>query len=282
MILLDGKKVAKQRNLNLQKAINDYFLKTKKRKPKLSAILVGDDVSSEIYVNNKVKAAGKVGIDSEVFRLKKTTTSKELTRLIKKLNSDETVDAILLQLPLPNHLNEAEFIQMIDPNKDVDGFHFLNQGRLLENLPTVYPCTPLGIVNLLKEYKISVKGKQVTIVGTSNIVGKPVGMMLLNLGATVSFLNKNTPKLKTYTKKSDLIISATGVPNLIDKSMVKKGVVIVDVGIHRNLKTGKLLGDVNKNIQKKASYLTPVPGGVGPMTINSLLENTWKLYLEKK
>jgi len=282
MILLDGKKIAKQRNLNLKEEIDNYFLKTKKRKPKLSVVLVGDDVSSEIYVKNKAKSAMRVGIDSEVFHLKKSTTKKVLTKLIMDLNKDQTVDAILLQLPLPKHLEEDEFIQMIDPNKDVDGFHFLNQGRLLENLPTVYPCTPLGIVNLLKEYKISVKGKQVTIVGTSNIVGKPIGIMLLNLGATVSFLNKNTPDLKTYTKKSDLIISATGVPNLINKKMVKKGVVVVDVGIHRNLKTGKLLGDVNKNIQKKASYLTPVPGGVGPMTINSLLENTWKLYLEKK
>jgi methylenetetrahydrofolate dehydrogenase (NADP+)/methenyltetrahydrofolate cyclohydrolase len=275
MILLDGKKISQKRLSILTNEVDQYFLNAKTtRKPQLSVILVGDDASSEIYVRNKAKAAKKVGIESTIARLDKSTTAKELTTLITKLNQDPKVDGILLQLPLPKHLDEKMFIQMIDPEKDVDGFHFLNQGKLMENLMTIYPCTPLGIINLLENYHLKLENLRVSVVGTSNIVGKPVGLMLINKGATVSFLNKNTLDLKSYTKDSDLIISATGQPNLITKDMVKKGVIIVDVGIYRDPKTGKLLGDVDPEVAKKASYFTPVPGGVGPMTIASLLENT--------
>jgi len=285
MILLDGKYVSQQRREVLQNEMETFFIQhPKHRRPKLVVVLVGDDASSQIYVRNKARAAKKVGIDSEVVQLKKAVSAKILRKTIVDLNHDESVDAILLQLPLPKQLQEAEFLQLIDPKKDVDGFHYLNQGRLMENLPTIIPCTPLGVVNLLEAYKLPIKGKTVTMIGTSNIVGKPLGILLLNLGATVTFCNANTPEvaLKASTLTSDIVISAVGKKGLITKTMIKKDAVLVDIGINLDAKTHKLYGDMDQSVNKKASYLTPVPGGVGPMTITSLLENTWKLYLQNQ
>jgi len=285
MILLDGKYVSQQRREVLQNEMETFFIQhSKHRRPKLVVILVGDDASSQIYVRNKAKAAKKVGIESEVVQLKKSVSAKALKQTIMDLNRDETVDAILLQLPLPKQLHEADFIQLIDPKKDVDGFHYLNQGRLMENLPTVVSCTPLGVVHLLEAYKIPIKGKTVTMIGTSNIVGKPLGILLLNMGATVTFCNVDTPEavLKTNTLTSDIVISAVGKKGLITRAMIKKDAVLVDIGINLDGKTHKLYGDMDPAVARKASYLTPVPGGVGPMTITSLLENTWKLYLQNQ
>jgi len=277
MILLDGKYVSQQRREALQSEMETFFIQNpKRRRPKLAVVLVGNDASSEIYVRNKAQAAKKVGIESEVIQLKKSVSAKALRETILDLNHDETIDAILLQLPLPKQLQEAEFIQLIDPRKDVDGFHYLNQGRLMENLSTVVPCTPLGVLHLLEAYKVPIKGQVVTMIGTSNIVGKPLGMLLLNQGATVTFCNAETPEpaLKAHTLMSDIVISAVGKKGLVTKAMIKKDAVLVDIGINLDAKTHKLYGDMDSAVNKKASYLTPVPGGVGPMTITSLLENT--------
>ncbi|KKW61187.1 bifunctional 5,10-methylenetetrahydrofolate dehydrogenase/5,10-methenyltetrahydrofolate cyclohydrolase [Mycoplasma capricolum] len=278
MVILDGKLVSKTRKELVKQQI-DIYLNKGYRKPKLAVILIGNDQASELYVSNKIKACNLVGIESMLLRFDENITSQTLSDQINQLNNDQLVDAILLQLPLPKHLNEQMFLQAITPLKDVDGFHYINQGKMLEGYDTIYPCTPIGIINLLKAYNIDVKSKDITIIGTSNIVGKPLAIMLSNMGATVSMCNKNTKSLKKYTKISDIVISATGKQFIITKDMIKKNAIVIDVGIIRDPITNKIVGDVDfENVKELCSYITPVPGGVGPMTVAMLLENTLQLY----
>ncbi|MCK8461830.1 bifunctional 5,10-methylenetetrahydrofolate dehydrogenase/5,10-methenyltetrahydrofolate cyclohydrolase [Mycoplasma capricolum subsp. capricolum] len=278
MVILDGKLVSKTRKQLVKQQI-DIYLNKGYRKPKLAVILIGNDQASELYVSNKIKACNLVGIESMLLRFDENINSQTLSDQISQLNNDQLVDAILLQLPLPKHLNEQMFLQAITPLKDVDGFHYINQGKMLEGYDTIYPCTPIGIINLLKAYNVDVKSKDITIIGTSNIVGKPLAIMLSNMGATVSMCNKNTKSLKKYTKISDIVISATGKQFIITKDMIKKNAIVIDVGIIRDPITNKIVGDVDfENVKELCSYITPVPGGVGPMTVAMLLENTLQLY----
>ncbi|AVN64222.1 MULTISPECIES: bifunctional 5,10-methylenetetrahydrofolate dehydrogenase/5,10-methenyltetrahydrofolate cyclohydrolase [Mesoplasma] len=278
MIILDGKKVASKRKKELTAKISKYHNKGL-RKPKLVVIMVGNDHASEVYVSHKIKVANEVGIYSELLRFDKDIKKEELYNKINELNNDQNIDGILLQLPLPIDFIEEDYLQAITPSKDVDGFHYINQGKMLQGYDTVYPCTPLGIINLLEEYNINVKNKDITLIGTSNIVGKPLGMMLLNNQATITMCNKNTKNIKDHTINADIIISATGKQFIITKDMIKKDAVIIDVGIIRDPVTNKLVGDVDfESVKLKSSYITPVPGGVGPMTVITLMENTFMLY----
>ncbi|AVN58777.1 bifunctional 5,10-methylenetetrahydrofolate dehydrogenase/5,10-methenyltetrahydrofolate cyclohydrolase [Mesoplasma florum] len=278
MIILDGKKVASRRKEELTAKISKYHNKGL-RKPKLVVIMVGNDPASEVYVSHKIKVANEVGIYSELLRFDKDIKKEELYNKINELNNDQNIDGILLQLPLPIDFIEEDYLQAITPSKDVDGFHYINQGKMLQGYDTVYPCTPLGIINLLEEYNISVKNKDITLIGTSNIVGKPLGMMLLNNQATITMCNKNTKNIKDHTINADIIISATGKQFIITEDMIKKDAVIIDVGIIRDPVTNKLVGDVDfEKVKLKSSYITPVPGGVGPMTVITLMENTFMLY----
>lgn len=270
-MLLDGKKVANIRNKKLKEKIQKENIKLK-----TAIILVGKDPASLIYVKSKIKACENVGIESKLIELSENTNDQKLTNVINDLNNDKTVDGILLQLPLPDHLDSKKFINLIDPNKDIDGFTTVNQGKLFQNLPTIRPATPQGILNLLDHYKIELKGLDVCVIGRSQIVGLPTAKMLSDRNASVSILHKQTKDLKKYTKIADLIVVATGNINLLTEDMVKDDVIIIDVGINRL--NGKIYGDVDfKNVSKKAKYITPVPKGVGPMTINALLENVYKI-----
>lgn len=282
MIILDGKKIADQKKQILKQAV-EQLRSQNKRIPKLVVLLVGDDQASKVYVAHKIRAANLVGIESEVLKFDQKVSKQELFQVIDRLNNDNSVDAILLQLPLPSQFDEESYLQAISVEKDVDGFHYINQGKMFQNYQSTFPCTPLGVINLLKAYNIKVEHKDITVVGTSNIVGKPLAIMLSNMGATVSMCNKNTTDISKYTKISDIVISATGKQFIITKEMIKKGAVVVDVGITRDLVTNKLVGDVDfENVQHLASYITPVPGGVGPMTVVTLLENTLKLYYDRE
>jgi len=273
-IILDGKALS-------NKIIEKIKEKTSKlkTKPGLAVILAGCDPASQIYVKNKEKKAIEAGFNSFVHKLPENTTKEELLNLIEKLNKDDTVDGILLQLPLPSHLKAYDFLDKIDPKKDVDGFHPHNTRMLLNNeKPFATPCTPKGIMTLLNEYNIKIEGQNAVIVGRSNIVGKPLALLLLNANATVTIAHSKTKNLETVTKNADIVISATGHIGTIKKGMVKEGAAVIDVGIIRGA-DGKLRGDVDfYDIQGTAGYITPVPGGVGPMTIASLMENTLELY----
>ncbi len=281
-IILDGKSLAQKIKDELKIEIDSY-VKKGHRKPALAVILVGDDPASQIYVKNKRESCNYVGINSLFFHLPENTTQEELLELIGKLNGDEDVDGILVQLPLPSHINASSIIEAISPEKDVDGFHPVNMGKLSTGKSDgIIPCTPLGIWILLKHYKINFLKKDVVIVGASNIVGKPMGLLFLkNEDSTVTICHKNTKDLKFHTKYADILIVAVGKPNLITADMVKEGVVVVDVGINR-LENGKLVGDTDfENLKEKAFAITPVPGGVGPMTVASLLVNTVSIYRKK-
>jgi len=243
--------------------------------PGLAAILVGEDPASEIYVRNKRKACEKVGIYSEEHNLPSGTTEEELLSLVNKLNEDEKIHGILVQLPLPDHINETKILRTVSPLKDVDGFHPYNVGLLVEGNPRFVSCTPNGIIKMLDYYNIDIKGKEVVVVGRSNIVGKPVSLLLLHRHGTVTICHSRTKPLEDVTKRADILVAAIGRANFITGDMVKKGVVVIDVGINRK-DDGKLTGDVDfESVEKKASYITPVPGGVGPMTIAMLLYNTY-------
>ena len=236
-------------------------------------------MASKVYIKNKVKKAEYVGILTEVFYLKSDISDSELEKVITKLNTDDTVDGIIIQLPLPEKFNESKFLDLVDPRKDVDGFSVKNQGALFEGRANIIPATPKGILNLIEEYEIDVCGKNILVVGTSLIVGRPIGLSLLLKNATVTFSNIHTKNLKKLCQMADIVISAAGVINLITKDMIKKDSIIIDVGI--NFLNGKTVGDCDyTNLLKKAKMITPVPGGVGPMTINALLENTYNQYLE--
>ncbi|MFP4186731.1 MAG: bifunctional 5,10-methylenetetrahydrofolate dehydrogenase/5,10-methenyltetrahydrofolate cyclohydrolase [Acholeplasmataceae bacterium] len=277
MILMNGREVARERNYQLKKRIfND--LELGKRTPGLSIILIGNNPASLSYVKGKGKACRLVGIHHDLHHLDESVTESEVIELIERLNQDESVDGILLQLPIPKHLDDRKLINLISKDKDADGFHVINQGNLYQKLPCIKPATPKGIISLLEAYEVDVKGMDAVIIGRSNIVGFPVARLLMDRGATITVCHRQTKDLSMHTKRADLIIASAGKPELIKKDMVKPGAVVIDVGINRV--DGKLVGDVDfEEVKDVASYLTPVPRGVGPMTINALLENTYELYL---
>ncbi|KYD20488.1 Methylenetetrahydrofolate dehydrogenase (NADP+) [Caldibacillus debilis] len=270
--IIDGKAIAQKLRERLKREVDD--LKEKGITPGLAVILVGEDPASLTYVRNKRKACREIGIRSFLFSLPETVSEGELVRKIEELNKDEQVHGILVQLPLPSHVNPANILPRIHPMKDVDGFHPLNAGKLMAGEKTFIPCTPLGISVLLKEIGCRVEGKHAVVVGRSNIVGKPAGQLLLNMNATVTYCHSKTADLQKFTSMADILIVACGKPNLIGAGHVKEGAVVIDVGINRD-ESGRLTGDVNfEEVKEKAGFITPVPGGVGPMTITMLLSNT--------
>ena len=244
--------------------------------PKLVLINASNDTASETYINNKVKQCQKIGIESEVIRFDETVTNEELIKLISALNNDDAVTGVLIQVPLFEHLDEDLILNSLSSEKDVDGFNPINVGKLSLNQDTFVSCTPYGIMKMFEEYNIKLEGKNVTIIGRSNIVGKPLLQCCINKNATVTMCHSKTNNLEQYTKNADILIAAMGKAKFIKENMVKDGVVVIDVGINRG-QDGKLTGDVDfENIEKKASYITPVPGGVGPMTIAMLMNNVIK------
>ncbi|NLB84627.1 MAG: bifunctional 5,10-methylenetetrahydrofolate dehydrogenase/5,10-methenyltetrahydrofolate cyclohydrolase [Acholeplasmataceae bacterium] len=276
MILLDGKKLSIKTNQMIKEEILQYKNQGY-RSPALAIIMVGNNPASQIYVNSKNKRSKQLGFLGQTYLFDENATEAEVINQIKLLNQDPTVDGILIQLPLPNHLDTNKLLDLVDPLKDVDGFNVINQGLLFQSREKVIPATPLGIVKLLEEYQIDVNGLNVCVVGRSLIVGNPVAKLMMNLGATVTVCYIGTRNLKEHTLLADLIIVATGVPKLIKADMVKEDVIIIDVGINRV--GGEIVGDVDfLEVSKKASYITPVPGGVGPMTVTALLLNTLMLY----
>ena len=283
MILIDGKKIA----LDIQAEIAievKALLASGKRQPHLAAILVGDDPASQTYVKNKVKACENVGFKSTLIRFEATISEQKLISKLEELNNDDDLDGYIVQLPLPKHISEQKIIEAIKPSKDVDGFHPINVGRMVLNLPTYISATPFGIVQLLERYQIPTDGKHCVVIGRSHIVGSPMSILMAkntNVGnCTVTLCHSHTTNLKEHTLNADIIIAAIGKPNFVTADMVKEGAVIIDVGINRiddasGSKGFKLVGDVKfDEVSLKASYITPVPGGVGPMTIASLLKNT--------
>ena len=275
---LDGKKLSLEIEKRLNKDIESGS-KDAKRFPGLAVIRIGEDPASGVYVKNKEKACERVGIKSFLFHLDQNTSNQIVLDLIHKLNLDKKVDGILLQLPLPNQLNSQRLISNIVPNKDVDGLHEYNIGKLVKGEPSLRSCTPAGIVNLIKSQKIQIEGKSVVVIGRSLLVGKPISLMILNLNGTVTIAHSKTRNLTNVCKEADILIVAAGKPRLIDSSFVKKGAVIIDVGIHRlqssNNNGSHLCGDVVlEDVIEDVSAYTPVPGGVGPMTVTMLLVNT--------
>ena len=283
MILIDGKKIA----LDIQAEIAievKALLASGKRQPHLAAILVGDDPASQTYVKNKVKACENVGFKSTLIRFEATISEQKLISKLEELNNNDDLDGYIVQLPLPKHISEQKIIEAIKPSKDVDGFHPINVGRMVLNLPTYISATPFGIVQLLERYQIPTDGKHCVVIGRSHIVGSPMSILMAkntNVGnCTVTLCHSHTTNLKEHTLNADIIIAAIGKPNFVTADMVKEGAVIIDVGINRiddasASKGFKLVGDVKfDEVSLKASYITPVPGGVGPMTIASLLKNT--------
>ena len=244
----------------------------------LAVVIVGNNPASQVYVRNKMKACENVGFYSENIELDENISEKELLQEIDKLNKNDRINGILIQLPLPSHINELKIIDSISPEKDVDGFHVANIGKMVIGDETGFiSCTPYGIMQLLEEYKIEIAGKDAVIIGRSNIVGKPMALMLIQKGATVQVCNSRTKDLRKKLNDADIIIVAAGVPKLLKKEDVKEGAVVIDVGINRV--DGKICGDVDyEEVAERASYITPVPGGVGPMTIASLIKNTFKSY----
>lgn len=268
MKLLDGKVVSEHLLTQLKQEIIDKNLQ-----PKLVVIQVGNDPASSVYVRNKQKTAEKIGIQSETIQADETITQDELITLVNKYNEDDTVNGILVQLPLPNHIDERTILESIWPSKDVDGFHPLNVGKLNIGQQEMIPATPAGIMELLKHYHIPIKGKHVVIVGRSNIVGKPLAHLLLNEHATVTIAHSQTENLKALTKQADILVVAVGRAEMITADYVKDNAVVIDVGINR-MENG-LRGDVNFNdVKSKVAWITPVPGGVGPMTITMLMSQT--------
>lgn len=274
--LISGTAIAKQIKTDIATQIQQHIAQGK-RAPGLAVILVGADPASQIYVENKRKSCEETGIFSKSFDLPTSTTESELLELIAQLNKDDAIDGILVQLPLPEHIDSTKVIEAITPNKDVDGFHPYNVGRLCQRIPTLRSCTPYGIVELLESTGVNVRGKNAVIVGASNIVGRPMSMELLMLGCTVTVTHRFTENLESYLKQADLVVVAAGKPNLVKGEWIKEGAIVIDVGINRV--GGKIVGDVEFEIAKeKASFITPVPGGVGPMTVAMLMKNTLKAY----
>ena len=271
-VIIDGKELAKKIRANLK--IECEELKNKQINPKLAVIMVGDDPASKVYVRNKSKVCEDVGIEYKEYLLSSNTKQKELIELIEKLNQDKTINGILLQSPIPADINEA--FRTISPQKDVDGFNPVNVGKLVLNQDTFVSCTPYGIMKMFEKYNIDLTGKNVVILGRSNIVGKPLMHCCLNKNATVTVCHSKTQNLAQKAKEADILISAIGKAQFVTADMVKENAVVIDVGINR-LENGKITGDVDfENVKEKASYITPVPGGVGPMTIAMLMNNVIK------
>ncbi|WP_404452970.1 bifunctional methylenetetrahydrofolate dehydrogenase/methenyltetrahydrofolate cyclohydrolase FolD [Virgibacillus necropolis] len=272
--IINGKDLAQQIKDNMKNEVTE--LSKKGLVPHLTVVLVGNDPASRSYVNGKKKASAATGISSEIIELPESTSEKELLDTISTLNNSSAVHGILVQLPLPEHIAEQKVIEHIDPKKDVDGFHPVNIGRMMAGKDTFLPCTPFGIVTMLKSKNIPIAGQHVVIIGRSNIVGKPVGQLLLNESATVTYCHSKTKDLKKFTKMADILIVAIGKANVISADFIKPGAAVIDVGVNR-LDNGSLTGDVEfEEAKEVASYITPVPKGVGPMTITMLLQNTIK------
>lgn len=270
--LIDGRKIGKDIREEIKQNVEK--LKEKGCTPGLAVIIVGDDPASHTYVKNKQKSSIEVGMKSEIIQLPATVTEEELLKQIEQLNQDDSIHGILVQLPLPEHIDENRVILTIDPSKDVDGFHPENVGKLMIGQRTFLSCTPYGIIKLLERTNTPIEGKHAVIIGRSNIVGKPMGQLLLQRNATVTYCHSRTEDLKAHTKRADILIAAIGAAKFIDASYVKEGAVVIDVGMNRD-ENGKLCGDVDfDSVQKVSSAITPVPGGVGPMTITMLLKNT--------
>ena len=270
--ILDGKQIAKEYRQRLKNQVNE--LKEHGFTPKLSVILVGNDGASQSYVKSKKKAAEKIGMISEIVHLDESTSEEEVLSELNRLNNDDTVSGILVQVPLPKQVSEQKVLETINPNKDVDGFHPINIGKLYIDEQTFVPCTPLGIMEILKHADINLEGKNAVVIGRSHIVGQPVSKLLLQANATVTILHSRTKNMNAHLKQADVIVSAVGQPGLVTKENVKKGAVIIDVGNTPD-ENGKLKGDVAYDeIKEIASAITPVPGGVGPLTITMVLNNT--------
>jgi methylenetetrahydrofolate dehydrogenase (NADP+)/methenyltetrahydrofolate cyclohydrolase len=290
MTILDGKKTAADIKEEIALEVSQLIQNTN-RKPHLAAIIVGDNGASITYVNAKVKACERVGFESTLIRLSEDITEKELLNEIAILNIDEDIDGFIVQLPLPKHIDEQKILMAVNPDKDVDGFHPMNVGKMALNLPTFISATPFGILELLERYKVETSGKHVVVIGRSHIVGSPMSILLSQKrkvgNATVTLTHSRTKNLKEITLQADIIIAALGIPEFLKADMVKQGVTIIDVGITRVADTSKkngyrLIGDVAfKEISQKAAYITPVPGGVGPMTIAMLLKNTLLAFKRK-
>ncbi|HEP1299383.1 TPA: bifunctional methylenetetrahydrofolate dehydrogenase/methenyltetrahydrofolate cyclohydrolase [Streptococcus pyogenes] len=276
--LIDGKALAQKMQQELAAKVNN--LKQKKGiVPGLAVILVGDDPASQVYVRNKERAALTVGFKSETVRLSEFICQEELIAVIERYNADNTIHGILVQLPLPNHINDKKIILAIDPKKDVDGFHPMNTGHLWSGRPLMVPCTPSGIMKLLREYNVNLEGKHAVIIGRSNIVGKPMAQLLLDKNATVTLTHSRTRQLEEVCRCADVLIVAIGQGHFITKQYIKDGAIVIDVGMNRD-DNGKLIGDVAfDEVAEVAAKITPVPGGVGPMTIAMLLEQTYQSAL---
>ena len=270
--ILDGAALAREMRTEIAKAASE--LTAKGHRPGLAVVLVGEDPASQVYVRNKVSACEQAGFYSEMHRLPAETSETELLERIQVLNQQENIHGILVQLPLPAHINAHRVIEAIASEKDVDGFHISNAGLLMTGQPLFRPCTPYGVMKLLEKSGVSLRGAEAVVIGASNIVGKPQAMLLLQAGATVTVCNSKTKDLAAHCKRADILVVAVGRPNMITGEMVKPGAVVIDVGINR-LPDGKLCGDVDfKSASEVAGWITPVPGGVGPMTITMLLQNT--------
>ena len=271
--IIDGKLISAQIREEIAEKVISYNKKTGKL-PGLAVVIVGENPASQVYVRNKKKACEQVGFNSWVYEMPDGTTQEELNALIDKLNNDEDVHGILVQLPLPKHLDEEQVILRIKPEKDVDAFHPYNVGRITIGNPKFLPCTPAGIMELLHRSNIEISGKECVVIGRSNIVGKPMALLLLAENGTVTVCHSKTKNLNEVCKKADILVVAIGNADFVTADMVKEGAVVIDVGMNRNAE-GKLTGDVDfKSVSEVASYITPVPGGVGPMTITMLLQNT--------
>lgn len=269
--IMDGKLLASQ--LQEEQAAMAEELKMAGIVPSLVVIMVGDDPASAVYVRNKARACERVGIESHTITMPADTTQEALDSVIDELNADDSVHGILVQLPLPRHLDEAEALMRIVPGKDVDGFHVLNAGKLLQGAPCTLPCTPRGIIRMLKEADVQLDGAHAVVIGRSNIVGKPVAMLLMQENCTVTICHSHTKNLKEITRQADVLVAAIGKANFVTADMVKPGAAVVDVGINRV--DGKLTGDVDfESVSQVAGCISPVPGGVGPMTVSMLMQNT--------
>ena len=278
MTIIDGKKIAKTMRLALKEKVAELE-KAKGIRPGLVVIIVGDDAASQVYVRNKERAALEAGFHSETVHLPQETTEDELLAVVARYNQESSIHGILVQLPLPEHINDKKIVLAIDPHKDVDGFHPMNTGHLWNGRPVMIPCTPAGIMTLLDAYDVSLAGKRAVIIGRSNIVGKPMAQLLLDRDATVTLTHSRTKDLAKITREADILIVAIGRQEFVTKEFVKEGAVVMDVGMNRTAE-GKLVGDVDfADVKDTASLITPVPGGIGPMTIAMLLEQTYQATL---
>ena len=286
MIILDGKKTSNEIKAEIAESVKEIIAKGL-RPPHLAAVIVGDDGASLTYVGSKVRACKRVGFDSTLIKLSETISENELLDKVNELNNDENIDGYIVQLPLPKHIDSQKILMAVDADKDVDGFHPTNFGKMALSLPTFISATPFGIMELLKRYNVETSGKHTVVIGRSDIVGRPISILMSQKSipgnSTVTIAHSRTKNIEVLTKEADIIISALGVPNFVNEDMVKEGSVIIDVGITRvadNSQKGyKIVGDVDyENVSQKCSYITPVPGGVGPMTIAMLLKNTLLAY----